>query len=184
MIWLLWIIGSSIILSYTQPRCHLGHVNIFYSSLWMFQKTYMIERMFACVCIYRSVFFMMFFTYSTMAQMFPAGNLSTNLDISSDYPHSLLIVTSFCYKSKRCWRICLTCDIENPFINLCATYRVRNLNLFNLHACTLEQLIKEHAHFQSKKQLVILNIQDIEWTEHFKSYKVNTQEWILITSIV
>ena len=39
----------------------------------------------------------------------------------------------------------------------------RSLNLFNLYAWTLTQFIKEQAHFQSKKQLVILNIQDLKW---------------------
>lgn len=39
---------------------------------------------------------------------------------------------------------------------------VKNLNLFNLYARTLKQFIREHANFQSKKQLIILNFQDIE----------------------
>lgn len=138
------------------------------------------------VCAYRSVFFMMFFTYSIMAQMFPASNFSTNLEIRNDWPHKawtncrqfLLHKQAVLKNLFDVWRL------EPLHQLICATYRVRNLNLFNLHACTLEQFIKEHAHFKSKKQLVILNIQDIEWTEHFRNYKVNTQEWTLITSIV
>lgn len=56
----------------------------------------------------------------------------------------------------------MACDNEVLFINLYALHSVKNINIFNLYAWTLKQFIKEHAHFQSKKWLVILNVQDIE----------------------